>query len=125
VAAAKKKSRKELLKEPDAVLTWSSRLFGLATQHKDAVFYSLIGLLLVAALFSGYRLYASREEAKAAVLLEEALAKYERLKKDQPQAKAVQGVPTGPTEALPGLLTPTCATRLATSPRPPSITRPP
>jgi len=92
VAAAKKKSRKELLKEPDAVLTWSSRLLGLAAQYKDAVFYGVIGLLLVAALFSGYRFYASREEAKAAVLLEESLVKYERLKKDEPQAKAVQGV---------------------------------
>jgi len=92
VAAAKKKSRKELLKEPDAVLTWSSRLLGLAAQYKDAVFYGVIGLLLVAALFSGYRFYASREEAKAAVLLEESLVKYERLKKDEPQAKAVQDV---------------------------------
>jgi tetratricopeptide (TPR) repeat protein len=92
VAAAKKKSRKELLKEPDPVLTWSSRLFGLAAQYKNAVFYGVIGLLLVAALFSGYRLYASREEAKAAVLLAESLTKYERLKKDQPQAKAVQEV---------------------------------
>jgi len=92
VAAAKKKSRKELLKAPDAVLTWSSRLFGLAAQYKNAVFYGVIGLLLAAALFSGYRLYSSREEAKAAVLLDESLAKYERLKKDQPPAKAVQEV---------------------------------
>lgn len=91
MAAAKKKSRKELLKEPDAVLSWSSRLLGLAAQYKDAVFYGVIGLLLVAAL-SGYRFYVGREEAKASVLLEESLAKYERLKKDEPQAKAVQAV---------------------------------
>ena len=57
MAAAKKKSRKELLKEPDVVLTWSSRLVGLAAQYKNAVFYGVICLLLVAALFSGYRLY--------------------------------------------------------------------
>ena len=92
MAAAKKKSRKELLKEPDAVLTWSSRLLGLATQYKNAVFYGMTGLLLVAALFSGYRYYVGREENKAAMLLEESLVKYERLKKDEPQAKAVQEV---------------------------------
>jgi len=91
VAAAKKKSRKELLKEPDVVLTWSTRLLALATAYKNAILIGLIGLLAAAALFSGYRYYVHRQEAQAGALLEEALAKHERLRSSG-TAAAVQGV---------------------------------
>lgn len=92
MAAGKKKSRKELLKEPDVVLTWSTRLLALATAYQNAILIGLIGLLAAAALFSGYRYYVHRQEAQAGVLLEQALAKHERLRAGGTAAAAVQGV---------------------------------
>lgn len=92
MAAAKKKSRKELLKEPDAVLTWSTRLLALARAYQNAILIGVIGLLAAAALFSGYRYYAHRQEAQAGALLEQALAKHERLRSDAAAAAALQGV---------------------------------
>ncbi len=92
MAAAKKKSRKELLKEPDVVLTWSTRLLALLAAHKNAILYGVVGLMAVAALVSGYQYYVHRQEARAGVLIDEALAKYERLRAGEPPEKAVKGV---------------------------------
>lgn len=92
MAAAKKKSRKELLKEPDMVLTWSTRLLAAAAANKNAIAYGVIGLVAVAVLFSGYRYYSHRQEARAGVLIDEALAKYERLRAGESPEKAVEAV---------------------------------
>lgn len=92
MAAVKKKSRKELLKEPDVVLTWSARLLALATAYKNAILIGLIGLLAAVALFSGYRYYLHRQEAQAGALLEQALAKYEGLRSSEPAEAAVKAV---------------------------------
>ncbi len=92
MAAAKKKSRKELLKEPDVVLTWSTRLLAVVAAHKNAIVYGVIGLMAAAALFSGYQYYVHRQETQAGVLIEEAFAKYERLRLAEPPEKAVKAV---------------------------------
>lgn len=90
MTAAKKKTRKELLKEPDEFLTLSSRLLGAAVSYKSQILYAGVGLLLVAALFSGYRLWANRAEAAASSLLDQAVSKSERIKKEQSVEKALQ-----------------------------------
>lgn len=92
MAAAKKKSRKELLKEPDVVLTWSTRLLAVVAAHKNAIVYGVIGLMAMAALYSGYQYYVHRQEAQAGVLIDEAVAKYERLRTGEPPEKAVKAV---------------------------------
>jgi tetratricopeptide (TPR) repeat protein len=92
VAAAKKKSRKELLKEPDVVLTWSTRLLAAVAAHKNAIAIGVIGLLAAAALYSGYQYYVHRQEARAGVLLQEAMAKYERLRAGESPEKAAKAV---------------------------------
>jgi tetratricopeptide (TPR) repeat protein len=92
VAAVKKKTRKELLKEPDEFLTFSSRLVSFISQHKNEIFYAVVGLLGIAAVLSGYVLYSNRQEARAASLIGEAIAKYDRLKAGNTQEKAFQVV---------------------------------
>jgi tetratricopeptide (TPR) repeat protein len=92
VAAAKKKTRKELLKEPDEFLTLSSRALGWVAQHKKEINAAVLAVLVVALLFSGYVFYANQQEAKAASLLAQALDKLERLSAGKATQKAVQDV---------------------------------
>jgi predicted negative regulator of RcsB-dependent stress response len=92
VAAAAKKTRKELLKEPDEFITLSSRMVGFIAAHKKIIGYICFGVLLVAVLFSGYIGYSGWRESAAAAQLAQALAKYERLRAETSQDKAVQGV---------------------------------
>jgi tetratricopeptide (TPR) repeat protein len=92
VAAAKKKTRKELLKEPDEFLTLSSRALGWIAQYKKEINVAAVALLAVAVLFSGYLFYVDRQEAQAASLLAQALEKLDRLGAGKPTAKTVQEV---------------------------------
>jgi tetratricopeptide (TPR) repeat protein len=92
VAAAAKKTRKELLKEPDEFITLSSRLVGLIATYKTAIAYLFLGVLAATAAVSGYLWYSGSQEAKAAAQLSQALARYERLRTQSPQDKAVQEV---------------------------------
>jgi len=92
VAAAAKKTRKELLKEPDEFLTFSSRLIGFIAAHKKAIGNVFLGVLLAAAAFSGYLWYSGHQESAAAAQLSQALGKYERLRAETSQDKAVQAV---------------------------------
>lgn len=92
MAAAKRKSRKELLKEPDVIMTWSARMLAVATAHKQAIVYGVIGLLAAAALYSGYQYYSYWQEAQAGLLIDAAVAKYERLRAGDPPEKAAKAV---------------------------------
>jgi tetratricopeptide (TPR) repeat protein len=92
VAAAKKKTRKELLKEPDEFLSVSSRMIALLVQHKAAIVYAVGGLLAAAALFSGYTAYSGLQETRASERLAEAVAKYDRLAARGTPAAAAQEV---------------------------------
>ncbi len=92
MAAAAKKTRKELLKEPDEFITLSSRLFGFIANYKKAIGNVCLGVLLAAAAFSGYVGYSGRQESAAAAQLAQTLAKYERLRAETSQDKAVQAV---------------------------------
>jgi tetratricopeptide (TPR) repeat protein len=92
VAAAAKKTRKELLKEPDEFITFSSRMLGFIASHKKTIGYVCFGVLLAVSLFSGYFGYAGWQESKAAAQLAQALAKYEQLRAEGSQGQAVQAV---------------------------------
>lgn len=92
MAAAKKKTRKELLKDPDEFLTITARVLGAASRYQKEISYAVIGLLVIAALFSGYRFFTGRAEVRAAELLDTAVSKYDRLVKEQSREKAFQEV---------------------------------
>jgi tetratricopeptide (TPR) repeat protein len=87
MAKKPKKTRKELLKEPDEFITISGKLIGFAVDHKNQITYAVGIILALALIFSGYRFFSIRSENRAAALLNQGLAKYENLKKDaQPVA---------------------------------------
>jgi tetratricopeptide (TPR) repeat protein len=92
VAAAVKKTRKELLKEPDEFITLSSRLIGFIATYKNTIVYAVYAVMLAITAFSAYIWYSGRQETAAAEQLGQALAKYERLKAETSPAKAVQEV---------------------------------
>ncbi|MCK7509682.1 MAG: hypothetical protein MZV70_40325 [Desulfobacterales bacterium] len=109
---------------------------GCAAQYKNAVFYGVIGLLLAAAVFpaTGFTPAAKRPRRPCSSMSPWPSTSASR--RDQPQAKAVQEVAEDFQRIFTSLrqpvqrkhraasLMPTCATRSATSRRPPSITRP-
>jgi tetratricopeptide (TPR) repeat protein len=92
VAAAAKKTRKELLKEPDEFITLSSRLLGFIATYKNVIGVASLGVLLAAAAVSGYVWYSGWQESKAAAQLSQVLSRYERLRNETSQEKAVQEV---------------------------------
>jgi tetratricopeptide (TPR) repeat protein len=92
VAAAVKKTRKELLKEPDEFITLSSRLIGFVATYKQAIVYAVYAAMLAVTAVSAYVWYTGRQETAAAAQLGQALAKYERLKAQSSPAKATQEV---------------------------------
>ena len=91
MAAAKKITRKELLKEPDEFLTLSSRFLGWAARNRKQINYAVSAVLAVAVLGSGYFYYSGRREAAAGVAFGQALAKYDRLAAGD-KAKAAKDV---------------------------------
>jgi tetratricopeptide (TPR) repeat protein len=92
VAAGRKKTRKELLKEPDEFITLSSRMIGWGKRYQNEISYAVLGVLVLAAMLSGYVFYSNRQEAKASSLLAQTLTKLERLSAEKPKDRAVQEV---------------------------------
>jgi tetratricopeptide (TPR) repeat protein len=78
-----KKTRKELLKEPDEFITISGKLIGFIVEHKNQITYALGLIVALALIFSGYRFFSIRSENKASALLDQGLAKYEKFKNDK------------------------------------------
>lgn len=87
-----KKTRKELLKEPDEFITISGKLIGFAVDHKNQITYAVGIILALALIFSGYRFFSIRSENKAAALLDQGLTKYEKFKNDKQSLAAYDQV---------------------------------
>jgi tetratricopeptide (TPR) repeat protein len=87
-----KKTRKELLKEPDEFITFSSKLIGLALEYKTHLTYALGIILALGIIFFGVRFLSMRAEKNASALLEKSLAKYEAVKDKQDDAEVYQDV---------------------------------
>ena len=83
MAKKRKKTRKELLKEPDEFLTISSKLINLAIEYKTYLTYALGIILVLAVIISGIRFFSIRAENKASELLDQSLAKYNSIKAEK------------------------------------------
>lgn len=77
--AKPKKTRKELLKEPDEFITTTAKLIRWATTYRTQLMYGLLAVVVLASGFSALRYFSNRAEANAAVLLQQAVTKYEQL----------------------------------------------
>jgi len=87
-----KKTRKELLKEPDEFITISGKLIRFIVDHKNQLTYALGIIVALALIFSGYRFFSIRSENKASALLDQGLAKYEKFKNDKQPVEAYDQV---------------------------------
>ena len=83
MAKKRKKTRKELLREPDEFMTISGKLIGFAVDHKNQLAYALGIIVILALIISGYRFFSIRAENNAAALLDKSLTKYNSLKADK------------------------------------------
>ena len=83
MAKKRKKTRKELLKEPDEFLTLSGKLIEFAIAHKTLLTYAVTIIIGLAVIISGIRFFSIRGENKAAALLDKSLTKYESLKNEK------------------------------------------
>ncbi len=83
MAKKRKKTRKELLNEPDEFLTISSKLIKLAIEHKNHLTYALGIILVLAVIVSGVRFFSIRAENNASALLDKGLSKYNSIKAEK------------------------------------------
>lgn len=88
MAKKPKKTRKELLKEPDEFMTISGKLIGFAVDHKTQISYAVGTIVVLALMISGYRFFSIRSENRAAALLDLSFAKYENNRADQSPEEA-------------------------------------
>ena len=92
MAKKRKKTRKELLKEPDEFMTISGKIIGFAVDYKNQLTYALGIIVVLALIISGYRFFSIRSENKASALLDQSIAKYESVKDDEKPAEAYDRV---------------------------------
>jgi tetratricopeptide (TPR) repeat protein len=83
MAKKHKKTRKELLREPDEFMTISGKLIGFAIDHKNQLTYALGIIVALALIISGYRFFSIRSENNASALLDKSLTKYNSIKAEK------------------------------------------
>ena len=83
MAKRHKKTRKELLREPDEFITITGKLIGFAVDHKNQLIYALGIIVALTLIFSGYRFFSIRSEKNASALLDQSLLKYNGLKTER------------------------------------------
>jgi tetratricopeptide (TPR) repeat protein len=92
MAKKRKKTRKELLKEPDEFMTLSGKLIGFAVDHKNHLTYTIGIIVALALIIAGFRFFSIRSEKKASALLDQSIAKYEKVKNDKKPMEAYDQV---------------------------------
>jgi tetratricopeptide (TPR) repeat protein len=90
--AAKKVTRKQLLKEPDEFITFSARLFQFAIKYKMQLLAGVGMLCAVLVLLSGLVYFSKKSEEKAFSLMQQGITKYKTLSQTIGPAKAYQEV---------------------------------
>ena len=90
--AKKKKSRKQLLKEPDEFITFTGKAITYVTGYQKQISYTLCAIVAVALIFFGYRFFAQRAETKAFTLLGQTQSKYETLIQTSSETEAYSQV---------------------------------
>jgi tetratricopeptide (TPR) repeat protein len=83
MAKKRKKTRKELLREPDEFMTISGKLIGFAVDHKNQLTYALGIIVVLALIISGIRFFSIRAENNASALLDKSLTKYNTMKAEK------------------------------------------
>jgi tetratricopeptide (TPR) repeat protein len=90
--AKKKKTRKQLLKEPDEFITFTGKAITFVTGYQKQISYMLCTIVAIALIFFGYRFFAQRAETKAFTLLGQTQSKYDALIKTSSETEAYNQV---------------------------------
>ena len=90
--ATKKKTRKQLLKEPDEFITITGKAITFVTGYQKQISYVLCSIVAVVLIFFGYRFFAQRAETKAFTRLGQTQSKYDTLKKTSSETAAYSQV---------------------------------
>ena len=94
MAKKRKKTRKELLKEPDEFMTLTGKVVKFAADHKTKLTYGLGIILALAIVISAVRFISIRADNKASAMLEKSLLEYSSMqaqKKPDEVFNAVSG----------------------------------
>jgi len=90
--ATKKKTRKQLLKEPDEFITFTGKAITFVTGYQKQISYMLCAIVAIVLIFFGYRFFAQRAETKAFTRLGQTQSKYDTLKKTSSESAAYSQV---------------------------------
>ena len=90
--ATKKKTRKQLLKEPDEFITFTGKAITFVTGYQKQISYMLCAIVAIVIIFFGYRFFAQRAETKAFTRLGQTQSKYDTLKKTSSETAAYSQV---------------------------------
>ena len=90
--AAKKVTRKQLLKEPDEFITFSGRLIQFAMKYKIQLLAGIGVGCAVLMLISGFVYFSKKSEEKAFALFQQGINKYKTLSQSIGPVKAYQEV---------------------------------
>ena len=90
--ATKKKTRKQLLKEPDEFITFTGKAITFVSGYQKQISYALCTIIAVALIFFGYRFFAQRAETKAFTLLGQIQSKYDTLISSSSETEAYNQV---------------------------------
>jgi len=90
--AKKKKTRKQLLKEPDEFITFTGKTISFVSGHQKKISFMLCAIVAIALIFFGYRFFAQRSETKAFTRLGQIQSQYDTLKKASSETEAYNQV---------------------------------
>ena len=90
--ATKKKTRKQLLKEPDEFITFTGKAITFVTGYQKQISFMLCAIVAIALIFFGYRFFAQRAETKAFARLGQTQSQYDTLKETSSETAAYSQV---------------------------------
>jgi tetratricopeptide (TPR) repeat protein len=83
MAKRKKKTRKQLLKEPDEFITFTSKLLRFVFDYKYQLASTLVGLIALILVATGIRYFSNKAELEAFRLLSQGQIKYQAILKEK------------------------------------------
>jgi tetratricopeptide (TPR) repeat protein len=92
MAKKKKVTRKQLLKEPDEFLTFSTKLFNFVLKYKLQVLGALGGVILIVLAISGFSYYTHTQASAAEAQLQKSWNRYESVRNEKGSIEAYQSV---------------------------------
>ena len=92
MAKKKKVTRKQLLKEPDEFLTFSTKLFNFVLKYKFQALGALGGVILIVLAISGFTYYTHTQASAAEAQLQKSWNRYESIRNEKGAIEAYQSV---------------------------------